>query len=126
MANWYDNVPAPTDKDGRAVPLDTKELVCDGATRKVYGLAYSTRRACWRVAFVDEVVSDLNTCTLPDSWERLEKDAAKDPCVYFGYGDGSIYNKCQSCPAYGDDCGPAMAQDVVRRAKALAGVTDGE
>lgn len=68
----------------------------------------------------------LSDCTLPDSWERLEKDARKDACEYFCRGDGSICNKCQSCPAYGDDCGPAMAQDVVRRAKALAGVADGE
>lgn len=121
MTNWYDNVPAPVDANGREVPLDTSELVLDGKVFKVGGLAYRNIGCAW-VADLVTLASKvpLSDCILPDSWERLEKDAAKDPCAYFGYGDGSIYNKCPSCPAYGDDCGPAMAQDVFRRAKALA------
>lgn len=127
MANWYDSVPVPVDSNGREVPLDTRELVLDGETRSVMCYLYGPATRKWYVEFSDGGERRyLTNCTLPDSWERLEKDAAKDPCAYFGYGDDSIYNKCQSCPAYGDDCGPAMAQDVVRRAKALAGVTDGE
>ena len=127
MTNWYDNVPAPVDANGREVPLDTKELVYKGETRGVVSIAYNLAIGMWMVIF-DSVVEcpHLTHCTLPDSWEQLEKDARKDACEYFGCGDGSIYNKCPSCPAYDDDCGPAMAQDVVRRAKALAGVTDGE
>lgn len=128
MANWYDNVPAPVGADGREVPLDTRELVLlDGKVFEVGGLAYRNVECSWfadLVGFPSKV--PLEHCTLPDSWERLEKDAAKDPCEYFGCGDGSIYSKCPSCPAYGDDCGPAMAQDVVRRAKAIVGVDDGE
>lgn len=126
MTNWYDNVPVPVDANGHEVPLDTRELVFDGEMREVYCFIYNIGRGGWNVGFKRSCGAALNACTLPDSWERLEKDAAKDPCVYFGRGDDSIYNKCPSCPAYGDDCGPAMAQDVVRRAKALAGVTDGE
>lgn len=126
MTNWYDNVPAPLDANGREVPLDTRELVFDGERRSVVCYAYGTTTLKWYVGFEGFCRAALSACTLPDSWERLEEDAAKDPCAYFGYGDDSIYNKCQSCTAYGDDCGPAMAQDVVRRAKALAGVTDGE
>lgn len=127
MTNWYDSIPAPVDANGHEVPLDTRELVFDDRAFEVGGLAYRNVECAW-VADLVEFASKvpLNACTLPDSWERLEKDAAKDPCMYFGRGDGSIYNKCTSCPAYGDDCGPAMAQDVVRRAKALAGVDDGE
>lgn len=127
MANWYDNVPAPVDSNGELVPLDTRALVFDGERRSVMCYLYGPANRKWYVEFagVDEQ-RHLNTCTLPDSWERLEKDAKKDACEYFGYGPGSIYNKCTSCPAYGDDCGPAMAQDIVRRAKALAGVNDGE
>lgn len=127
MANWYDSVHAPLDSNGREVPLDTRELVFDGETRDLLRIAYSVAigRLVADLANTDEHPF-LTHCTLPDSWERFEKDAAKDPCAYFGCGDGSICNKCQSCPAYGDDCGPAMAQDVVRRAKALAGVDDGE
>lgn len=129
MANWYDNVPAPLDANGREVPLDTRELVLlDGKVFEVGGLAYRNAECSWvadLVGFASKV--PLTHCTLHDSWERLEEDAKKDACEYFvGYGDGSVYNKCQSCPAYGGDCGPAMAQDVVRRAKALAGVTDDE
>lgn len=126
MANWYDDVPAPVDANGREVPLDTRELVYRGETREVYCFVYSIGRGGWNVGFKRSCGAALNACTLPDSWERLEKDAKKDACEYFCYGDYSIYNKCPSCPAYGDDCGPAMAQDVVRRAKALAGVTDDE
>ena len=127
MANWYDDVPAPLDANGRMVPLDTRELVLDGERSSVACYIYGPITRKWYVEFlgVDEQ-RHLNTCTLPDSWERLEKDAVKDPCRYFGCDDDSIYNECQSCPAYGDACGPAMAQDVFRRAKALAGVTDGE
>ena len=123
--NWYDNVPEPVDANGHEVPLDTRELLLDGKRSSVMCYLYGPTTRKWYVEFagVDEQ-RHLNSCTLPDSWERLEKDAAKDPCVYFGCGDDSIYNKCTSCPAYGDDCGPAMAQDVVRRAKALAGVTE--
>lgn len=127
MTNWYDNIPTPVDFNGHEVPLDTRELVFDDRTYEVGGLQYRDVNRSW-VADLVGVASKVNLdyCTLPDSWERLEKDAAKDPCAYFGYGDDSIYNKCQSCPAYGDDCGPAMAQDVVRRAKAPAGVTEDE
>lgn len=126
MSNWHDNVPTPVDSNGREVPLDTKKLVCRGETHEVYCFIYSIERGGWSVGFKGSCGSALSACTLPDSWEQLEEDAAKDPCVYFCCGDDSIYNKCPSCPAYGDDCGPAMARDLVRRAKALAGVTDGE
>lgn len=127
MANWYDNIPTPVDANGRVVPLETRELVYRGKTREVWSIAYNTSISLWWCCFAGtSEQKHLSDCTLPDSWEQLEKDARKDACEYFGCGDGSIYNKCPSCPAYDDDCGPAMAQDVVRRAKALAGVTDGE
>lgn len=127
MANWYDSIPVPVDANGHEVPLGTKELVFDGERREVYCFIYNIGRGCWNVGFKRSCGAALSACTLPDSWERLEKDAKKDACEYFvGYGDGSVYNKCQSCPAYGDNCGPAMAQDIVRRAKALAGVAEGE
>lgn len=64
--------------------------------------------------------------TIPDSWERLEGDvleAAKsgDVCSYFGWlGKKS----CVSCPArmFPGLCSMAALQDVLERAKALAGV----
>ena len=56
----------------------------------------------------------------PDSWERLEKDAAKGACAYF---DSSEF-ACKECLYFGreHDCSGLMAMDIVRRAKALAGV----
>ena len=60
-----------------------------------------------------------------DSWERIEHDARKGSCDYFGYDA----NGCDGCPAYGwnvtrggNGCGNAKMADLMRRAKALAGV----
>lgn len=129
MANWFDNVPAPVDANGREVPLDTKELMLDdGKVFKVGGIAYRNVECAWvadLVGFASKV--PLNYCTLPDSWERLEDDAAKGLCGYFGMDDAP---DCKGCPAYEDrlscDCNIKMTRDIIRRAKALAGVTDGE
>lgn len=58
-----------------------------------------------------------------DSWERLERDVAKPGCcAYFqGCNDAETCDGCPALKAEGD-CGQARAADVVRRAKALAGV----
>ena len=53
----------------------------------------------------------------PDSWERLEEDARKTPREY-------IEGRC--VPVGKDGRVAAMARDLVRRAEALAGVTDSE
>ena len=127
MVNWYDNVPAPTDANGREVPLDTKELVFDGKVFGVGGLAYRNVECAWvadLVGFASKV--NLDYCTLPDSWERLENDATKGLCGYFGMGSAV---GCKGCPAYEDrfsSCQVFMARDIIRRAKALAGVDDDE
>lgn len=55
---------------------------------------------------------------IADTWERLEEDAEKDPCGYFGF-DGE--ETCGKCPASGKNCEQTMALDIVRRAKKLAG-----
>lgn len=63
----------------------------------------------------------------PDSWERIAEDVAKaDACRYFGVEDKD-QRECRECEAFkahGLDvnCGEAMAADVLRRCKALAGV----
>ena len=58
----------------------------------------------------------------PDSWERLEEDAAKRTCEYFG--QSSYSTSCGGCPHEGTlqktDCRAEKARDIVRRAKALA------
>lgn len=57
----------------------------------------------------------------PDSWERLEEDAEKNPCDYFGF---DWEETCGKCPASGKNCEQTMARDLVRRAKKLAGVSE--
>ena len=54
-----------------------------------------------------------------DTWERLEEDATKGACEYFG----SKHCDCSSCeqPERSvKDCGTAKARDLVRRCKELA------
>lgn len=124
MTSWYENVPAPVDANGREVPLDTGELLLDGKRSSVMCYLYGPTTRKWYVEFdgIDEQ-RHLNTCTLPDSWERLEEDAAKELCEYFGHSDD---DDCYDCPAHNRGCIQFKSLDLVRRAKALAGVTDGE
>lgn len=61
------------------------------------------------------------THTRPDSWGRLEEDAEKLACAYYGRSQCA----CFGCPM--EDCvdfyacSREQAKDIVRRAKALAG-----
>lgn len=62
----------------------------------------------------------------PDTWEQIEADSKKFVCDY--YGRKSMFDcregKSDACPLSGidDDCETLMAQDLVRRCKALAEV----
>ena len=58
-----------------------------------------------------------------DSWERLRADVAKPGCCEYFQGRSDV-ETCDGCPVLeaNVDCGQARATDVVRRAKALAGV----
>lgn len=64
----------------------------------------------------------LLTHTRPDSWKQIVEDMKKSPCAYFGF----LYKDCDEgdwCPADESvDCRKVMTIDIVRRAKALAGV----
>lgn len=68
---------------------------------------------------------------LPDSWERIEKDATKSTCDYLTNGrkkaaiDGTV--QCpDDCPGLtlSSTCREIMTADLVRRCKALAGVSE--
>lgn len=70
--------------------------------------------------------ADQFSISLRDSWERLEEDAAKYPCLYAEDVKGSKFDSCSDCPWH-SECGGSrerevMARYIVRRAKALAGV----
>ena len=51
----------------------------------------------------------------PDSWERLEHDAEKTVCEYFG----ANYD-CANCPLESAKCAEEVKKDIIRRAKKLA------
>lgn len=89
------------------------------------------------LVMVEEIGSGLFpsgvTHTRPGSWERLEEDACKGVCEYAGAyrKHGTIdSHECDTCRFYNEGDGPScemqMARDIVRRAKALAGVEVGE
>lgn len=124
MASWHGSIPVLLDANGMVVPLDTKELVYRGETREVYSFLYSVRLKCWFVEFWERVDICVSSCTMPDSWEGLEEDARKNACRYFGHTE-----TCGTCPAMkmpdydGSNCNISKDMDIIRRAKALAGVT---
>ena len=70
---------------------------------------------------------DQLTHTRPDNWERLEEDAVKVVCEYAGavpdeFGDYDC-DTCRLFDARGNFiCEQLMTREIVRRAKALAGV----
>lgn len=73
-----------------------------------------------------DAAKDL-THTRPDSWEQLEEDAVKVVCEYAGavpdeFGDYDC-DTCRLFDARGNlICEQLMTREIVRRAKALAGV----
>ena len=73
------------------------------------------------------VCTDILTHIAPDSWEQLEEDAAKEPCDYFGV-ECDEDKGCSGCPHLheGRDCAIDLQADLIRRAKALAGVEVGQ
>ena len=51
----------------------------------------------------------------PDTWERLEHDAEKTVCEYFGANYG-----CANCPLESARCAEEVKKDIIRRARKLA------
>ena len=115
-------------RDCDGVPIavgDTVRAKRDGRRWTVVGFDFSKQHS---VIAVDgrcakkELKPAWLTHAEPDSWERLDGDAVKGACEYFGFlgkpcndGDGCSANK----PG---DCAKFKALDIIRRAKALAGV----
>lgn len=116
------NIELPKDAEGREIPLDTKVLYFkNGSEHKVAKwVLYPHEGIRWAVVFDNEVrrYPDVLFLTPPDSWERLEGDAQKNACDYFGVECDSEA-KCRMCPHFQDDrdCSLDMNADIVRRAK---------
>lgn len=117
--SWAEGVPAPRDADGKVVPLDVRELYMDGGERVT--VEEITFNGCWWYVkcFETTRLRLIRFHLEPDSWERLEKDAGKTSCGYFGRS-----GLCVGCPALGISkmCNVAKSEDIVRRAKALSGL----
>lgn len=119
-STWYDGVPAPRDADGIEIPLDVDALYDKNGDRvAVSRWSYVRGRDnCWTFNLLFEYPDvphypqDYHL-SIPDSWESLEEDARKAPREYIE-GRGITSER--------DGRVTAMAQDIVRRAKALAGV----
>ena len=60
-------------------------------------------------------IPDQLTHERPDSWERLEHDAEKTVCEYFG----ANYD-CANCPLESARCAEEVKKDIIRRARKLA------
>ena len=131
LATW------PRFEDGEPVWFGDAFQNCKGDNRAVCGIEFYPHRFWlvdddgWQVGF--GIVATLNdeaggtwhidpkkiTHVQPDSWERLEEDASKDTCVYFGVTE---HFDCSECSSGGTNCFGRMKSDLIRRAKALAGV----
>lgn len=117
--SWAKGVPVPKDADGKVVPLDVKVLYTDGGERVTVEEIVFT--GCWwYVKCFETTRLRLSRFHLEsDSWERLERDAEKTTCGYFGRS-----GLCVGCPALSISqmCNVAKSEDIVRRAKALSGL----
>lgn len=107
--------------DGR--PLREGETVWDGKGNGPYTIKKIEDDGIIRIDlndldyFASEFFSER-----PDSWERLERDAEKSICDYFG-SSSSPDSLCKDgCPGLNSpvNCGVLMKLDLIRRAKALA------
>ena len=59
------------------------------------------------------------THTPPDTQERIDGDAKKNQCEYFGHPGRSI-SRCNDCPSHDSrSCGEAMILDLLRRQREL-------
>ena len=128
--------PAPEVLDADGVPIKVGDTVWheDGSELHVIGFGdvqdgetmlaveYAAGPTKW-----GEVRCLSVTHTRPDSWEQLEEDAVKVVCEYAGavpdeFGDYDC-DTCRLFDARGKlICEQQMALDIVRRAKAIAGV----
>lgn len=112
--------PAPKvlDADGVEVHLGDTVYESNGQSGIVIAVHPSTRCVDLRQDGCVACAMDAKrlTHTRPDSWERLEEDIAKQPCLIAEEVKGSKFDSCSECPWPSE----VIARNIVRRAKALA------
>jgi hypothetical protein len=114
-------IDAPVDADGNLLHMgdEVTSWVFDGAKRVTNFRLFTgpTWEACVGGG-ASCPCTDLHR-VMPDSRERIEADAEKDACEYFGHG-GNGYS-CDGCQA-GETTGPCnliMCRDLLRRQREL-------
>lgn len=125
----------PKDANGEVIPLDTEVLYTpDGKTLHGICIKYLTKSKRWETyGYFEGGFGFWEGCTdelllaPPDSWEKLEEDALKNPCRYFGMFEDQRVS-CTACP-HGPlvthrICGENMRLDLIERAKRLAGIKE--
>lgn len=129
-----ETIELPKDAEGREIPLDTRTLYDkDGKVVHVLRwvfLPFADECLRWRAEskeFPNGVMPENFHLTTPDSWERLGADIEsmsqkENVCFYFGHGNDICCNMCPAIDA--KYCPAAVARDILRRAKALAGMGD--
>lgn len=127
-------VKPPRDANGEDIPLDTEILyTTNEQVFHVCQFRYLVRVNRWfayghyehqRKFWIDSTSCFL--LTPRDSWEKLEEDALKDSCSYFG----KLEELCTACPhgkeITGRGCMNNMKLDLIERAKRLAGIEERE
>lgn len=110
--------PKVLDADGVEVHLGDTVYESNGQSGIVIAVHPSTRCVDLRQDGCVACAMDAKrlTHTRPDSWERLEEDIAKQPCLIAEEVKGSKFDSCSECPWHSD----AIARYIIRRAKALA------
>lgn len=132
LADFIDSyfLPRPLFEDGTPVKVgDEFALHKPSRSEKVAGFCVRDDGSFSINGFVYDQDQRVKRPEQPDSWEQLEEDSKLYCCEYFGRS----YKKCLGCQAddpnyhpydHPYDCNKAKTQDIVRRAKALAGVDD--
>ena len=120
--------PAPVARDANGEPIHEGDTVYDArGERFTVTDIYDGLLGLSQYGFVigSRIPADQLSISPRDSWERLEEDAEKLACAYYGRSQCA----CFGCPM--EDCvdfyacSREQAKDIVRRAKALTGAEAG-
>lgn len=102
------------DADGVEIKVGDTVWTLDGLEGVVTKVENGAAYIAYESDYAQREEADNLTHTRPDSWERLEEDAEKNPFDYCK-DVGHRLDTCENSEAY-------KARDIVRRAKKLVGV----
>ena len=130
----YAYIRLPVDADGVPIRIGDTVYANDGSEFRVRSITVTSEGSAIGVnpldgfCFCPSMKPERLSHRAPepaDSWEKLEEDALKNPCRYFGMSEDQNAS-CKTCPhgpwATDRICGENMRLDLVERAKRLAGV----